>query len=80
LKRWISVTGCSSGWEVHFAPVTEVIHLGGTSTEKDRMQMNRQYFTSLNTFTGGTTRARLAELTVARQLLMDQKSAVEKLD
>lgn len=38
------------GWQIHFAPVTEVIHVGGASTEQFRTEMNAYYFASLARF------------------------------
>lgn len=38
------------GWEVHFAPVTTVVHLGGASTEKVRAEMAVQLLDSTELF------------------------------
>ena len=40
------------GWEVHFAPVTTVIHAGGTSTRQRRTEMAGQYLASTLLFYG----------------------------
>ena len=54
-----------AGWEVHFAPITEVIHLGGASTQQNKVQMTLQYFTSLMHFyRRHYSRIRMAELTI----------------
>ncbi len=39
-----------AGWEVHFAPVTDVVHVGGVSTRKRRNDMAVRFFTSLDHF------------------------------
>jgi GT2 family glycosyltransferase len=39
-----------AGWEVHFAPAAEVIHLGGASTKQNRLLMSLQFFASLKHF------------------------------
>jgi GT2 family glycosyltransferase len=36
----------AAGWQVHFAPVTDVIHLGGESTKKVRDAMTEEYLVS----------------------------------
>jgi GT2 family glycosyltransferase len=71
-----------AGWEVHFAPVTEVIHLGGASTNQIRMQMNREYFTSLKHFyRRHYSRFRLAVLSVLVNCLAWIRDPVfEKID
>jgi GT2 family glycosyltransferase len=40
----------AAGWEVHFAPVTTVVHLGGESTRRYRTAMRVQLLESLATF------------------------------
>jgi GT2 family glycosyltransferase len=40
----------TTGWQVHFAPVTTVVHTGGASTMQLRTQMAVQFFTSLGQF------------------------------
>ena len=40
----------SSGWEVHFAPVTEVVHDGGVSTRQYRAAMLARYYESMLLF------------------------------
>ena len=40
----------SAGWQVHFAPVTDVIHTGGRSTQQRRVDMTVQFFVSLAQF------------------------------
>jgi GT2 family glycosyltransferase len=53
------------GWQVHFAPVTEVIHVGGASTKQCGPEMSGQYFTSLTQFyRKHYSWLRLAELTL----------------
>jgi len=39
-----------AGWEVHFAPVTEVTHLGGASTSQARAEMIVRYYESMARF------------------------------
>lgn len=39
-----------TGWEVHFAPVTEVIHVGGASTRQRKADMTVQFYASLAHF------------------------------
>jgi N-acetylglucosaminyl-diphospho-decaprenol L-rhamnosyltransferase len=39
-----------AGWQVHFAPVAEVIHVGGASTVQYRAEMLVRYFVSLAQF------------------------------
>jgi GT2 family glycosyltransferase len=36
----------AAGWEVHFASVATIVHLGGASTSQHRPQMLRQVFAS----------------------------------
>ena len=40
----------SAGWQVHFAPVTSVVHIGGVSTMQVRTDMAVQFFASLKQF------------------------------
>lgn len=40
----------NTGWEVHFSPVTEVIHIGAASTNQLRINMELQYYKSLALF------------------------------
>jgi GT2 family glycosyltransferase len=39
-----------TGWQVHFAPVTAIIHVGGASTQQRRADMTVQFFASLMQF------------------------------
>jgi GT2 family glycosyltransferase len=39
-----------AGWQVHFAPVTDVVHVGGASTRQLRGEMAVCFFTSLQHF------------------------------
>jgi GT2 family glycosyltransferase len=39
-----------AGWEIHFAPVADVIHTGGKSTQQQRVDMTVQFFVSLAQF------------------------------
>jgi len=39
-----------AGWQVHFSPSPQIIHLGGASTKQNKSQMTLQYFTSLQHF------------------------------
>jgi GT2 family glycosyltransferase len=58
------------GWQIHFAPVTEVVHVGGASTRQYRAEMNVQYFSSLARFyRKHYSRLRLAELTLVVNFL-----------
>jgi GT2 family glycosyltransferase len=38
------------GWEVHFAPVTTIVHVGGASTEQSRADMAVQLLESTKLF------------------------------
>lgn len=38
------------GWEIYFAPVTTVTHVGGASTSQLRAEMHAQWFTSIQHF------------------------------
>lgn len=38
------------GWQVHLAPVAEIVHVGGASTEQQPAAMKLQYFASLAHF------------------------------
>ena len=38
------------GWQIHFAPVTEIVHVGGASTSQRRTEMSAHYFISLAQF------------------------------
>jgi N-acetylglucosaminyl-diphospho-decaprenol L-rhamnosyltransferase len=40
----------AAGWEVHFAPVTEVVHAGGTSTSQRRSAMSVAHYRSAEHF------------------------------
>jgi GT2 family glycosyltransferase len=40
----------AAGWQVHFAPVTTVMHVGGASTRQYSTAMTVQYFTGLMQF------------------------------
>jgi GT2 family glycosyltransferase len=40
----------AAGWEVHFAPVTTITHVGGASTRARRTDMAAQYFASTMVF------------------------------
>lgn len=39
-----------AGWEVHFAPVTTIIHKGGASTDQLRSEMAVQFYASMRQF------------------------------
>ncbi len=39
-----------AGWEVHFAPVTEIVHLGGASTRQYAAAMRLQFYRSMGHF------------------------------
>lgn len=39
-----------AGWETHFAPVTDVVHLGGASTAADRVRMNARQFAAIGRY------------------------------
>jgi GT2 family glycosyltransferase len=52
-----------AGWQVYFAPVTSVVHIGGASTMQVRTDMAVQFFASLRLFyERHYSRARLVEL------------------
>ena len=36
----------AAGWQIHFAPVTEVVHIGGASTARHRAAMSAQLYAS----------------------------------
>jgi GT2 family glycosyltransferase len=40
----------AAGWQVHFAPVTNVVHIGEASTDRHRAEMAVQLYASLNHF------------------------------
>jgi GT2 family glycosyltransferase len=40
----------AAGWQVHFAPVTTVVHAGGASTAQRRAEMAERFFVSLARF------------------------------
>ena len=40
----------SAGWQVHFAPVARVVHVGGASTVQQRAEMNTELFASILLF------------------------------
>jgi GT2 family glycosyltransferase len=55
----------AAGWEVHFAPVTTIVHAGGASTMQLRTDTAIQFFASLRQFyQRHYTRRRLAALVV----------------
>jgi GT2 family glycosyltransferase len=76
-----------AGWQVHFAPVTDVMHVGGASSQQRRSEMAVRFFTSLDQFylrhyslakrlqlpvvVAGIAAARLARDAVRRQLTRD---------
>jgi N-acetylglucosaminyl-diphospho-decaprenol L-rhamnosyltransferase len=39
-----------AGWEIHFTPSAEIIHVGGASTRRARLEMTRQLFRSKEIF------------------------------
>jgi GT2 family glycosyltransferase len=39
-----------AGWQIHFTPVTDVVHVGGASTQQRRADMAVQFFASLAQF------------------------------
>lgn len=58
------------GWQVHFAPVAEIVHIGGASTRQARAEMAVQFYTSLMQFyRHHYTRMRQAELIVLVQCI-----------
>jgi len=40
----------TAGEQIHFAPVAEIVHVGGSSTDQERVEMNLQFFASLARF------------------------------
>jgi GT2 family glycosyltransferase len=61
----------AAGWEVHFAPVTTIVHAGGASTRQLRTDMAMQLFASLRQFyQRHYTRKHLAALVVIVQGIM----------
>jgi N-acetylglucosaminyl-diphospho-decaprenol L-rhamnosyltransferase len=59
------------GWQVHFAPVTTVVHVGGASTLQWRTEMAVQLLAStLQFYQRHTSRLRLAEVVIVIRGLM----------
>jgi GT2 family glycosyltransferase len=40
----------AAGWEIHFTPVTAIVHKGGTSTSQARAEMAVQFYASMRQF------------------------------
>jgi GT2 family glycosyltransferase len=60
----------SAGWQIHFAPVADVIHAGGRSTQQRRVDMTVQFFVSLAQFyRRHYSRIRLTELFILVECL-----------
>jgi GT2 family glycosyltransferase len=58
------------GWQVHFAPVAEIVHMGGASTRQARAEMAVHFYTSLMQFYRlHYSRMRQAELIVLVQCI-----------
>jgi GT2 family glycosyltransferase len=59
-----------TGWEVYFAPITDIVHVGGASTQQQRADMSIQFFVSLVRFyRRHYSRIRLGELVMLVQCL-----------
>jgi GT2 family glycosyltransferase len=60
-----------AGWEIHFDPSTSVIHVGGASTRKLRVQMMIRFYDSLILlYRRHCSRAKLQQLLVVLQVAM----------
>lgn len=58
----------NAGWQVHFAPVTTVAHIGGSSTMRQRTEMTvRQYASTMHYYHKHHAGPRLAALIAADQ-------------
>ena len=64
-----------AGWQTHYAPVTEVIHIGGASTRQMRSDMVVQFYTSLAQF----YRRHYSKLRMAELILIIQSVAFARL-
>ena len=64
-----------AGWQTHYAPVTEVIHIGGASTRQMRSDMAVQFYTSLAQF----YRQHYSKLRMAELILIIQSVAFTRL-
>jgi GT2 family glycosyltransferase len=61
----------AAGWEVHFAPVTAVVHVGGASSVQVRTDMEIELFTSIVRFyQRHSSRMELAEIIAIVKALM----------
>jgi len=62
----------AAGWQVHFAPVTTVMHIGGASTRQHRTEMGVQVFASLLQFYDrhSTAARRLQALVIIKALML----------
>jgi N-acetylglucosaminyl-diphospho-decaprenol L-rhamnosyltransferase len=61
----------AAGWQVHFAPVTAVVHVGGASTVQYRADMSVQLFAStVRFYQRHYPRARVAKLLLVVKTLM----------
>lgn len=65
----------NAGWEVHFSPVTEVIHIGAASTDQVWAEMELQYFKSLALF----YRKHLSRLQLIEMVLLIKCVALARL-
>lgn len=63
----------AAGWETHFAPVTDVVHLGGASTAADRVRMSARQFASLGRYYHDHARGRVARARAAVRAAMLMK-------
>jgi GT2 family glycosyltransferase len=61
----------AAGWEVHFAPVTTVVHLGGASTSKYRAEMAvEQIASTVRFYRRHSSRLRVLQLLLVLKSLM----------
>jgi N-acetylglucosaminyl-diphospho-decaprenol L-rhamnosyltransferase len=59
------------GWEIHFAPVTSIVHVGGASTIQRQPEMGIQVFASiLQFYQRHSSRVRLAQVVIIIKGLM----------
>lgn len=61
----------AAGWEIHFAPVTTITHIGGVSTAQKRAAMREQFFaSSVHFYQQHYSRFRLIQLLVIMKVIV----------
>ncbi len=65
----------NAGWETHFSPVTDVIHIGGASTNQQYAKMELQYWASLALF----YRKHYSRLQLVEMVLLIKGVAIARL-